>query len=188
MKKIYLMRHGQTLFNIMELNQGQCDSPLTEAGKQQALAAKKWYTDHHITFDSVYCSTAERACDTTELITSQPYTRLKGLKEIFLGTKEATTFDENPPYPYGDFFVKYGGEDLDEFTDRIHGTVKKIADEDQGDTILVVSHGMAIQRFLTAISYLKNVNEYLIIGNCGIIELTYDNDTFTVDQIINVEQ
>ena len=32
MKTIYLMRHGQTLFNVMKLNQGQCDSPLTEAG------------------------------------------------------------------------------------------------------------------------------------------------------------
>lgn len=186
MKTIYLMRHGQTLFNVMELNQGQCDSPLTETGKKQALAAKKWYTDHNITFDSVYCSTSERACDTTELITDQPYTRLKGLKEIFLGTKEATTFDENPNYPYGDFFVKYGGEDLNEFTERIYGTVKNISDTDQNDSILIVSHGMAIQRFLTAISYLKDVYEYMIIGNCGIIQLNYDNDQFTVEQIINV--
>ena len=32
MKKIYLMRHGETLFNTMDVNQGQCDSPLTENG------------------------------------------------------------------------------------------------------------------------------------------------------------
>lgn len=38
MKQIYLMRHGETLFNKMDINQGQCDSPLTEAGIAQAIA------------------------------------------------------------------------------------------------------------------------------------------------------
>lgn len=32
MKKLYLMRHGQTLFNQLGKIQGACDSPLTEAG------------------------------------------------------------------------------------------------------------------------------------------------------------
>ena len=40
MKTIFLMRHGETLFNVMDVNQGQCDSPLTENGINQALAAK----------------------------------------------------------------------------------------------------------------------------------------------------
>lgn len=31
-KTIYLMRHGETLFNVMDVNQGPCDSPLTENG------------------------------------------------------------------------------------------------------------------------------------------------------------
>ncbi len=42
MKTIYLMRHGQTLFNVMDVNQGQCDSPLTELGIQQAKNAGAW--------------------------------------------------------------------------------------------------------------------------------------------------
>lgn len=28
-KKLYLMRHGQTLFNLQNKIQGWCDSPLT---------------------------------------------------------------------------------------------------------------------------------------------------------------
>lgn len=39
MKTVYLVRHGETLFNVMEKNQGQCDSPLTEKGIRQAQAA-----------------------------------------------------------------------------------------------------------------------------------------------------
>ena len=31
-KTFYLMRHGQTLFNVRRKIQGACDSPLTEQG------------------------------------------------------------------------------------------------------------------------------------------------------------
>lgn len=34
-KKLYLMRHGQTLFNCQNKIQGWCDSPLTEEGIRQ---------------------------------------------------------------------------------------------------------------------------------------------------------
>ena len=52
----------------MDVNQGQCDSPLTENGINQALAAKEWFKNQKIHFDSVYSSTAERACDTAWLV------------------------------------------------------------------------------------------------------------------------
>ena len=33
MTRLYLMRHGQTLFNTLNRIQGWCDSPLTEKGR-----------------------------------------------------------------------------------------------------------------------------------------------------------
>lgn len=147
-EKIYLMRHGETLFNTMDVNQGQCDSPLTENGIRQAKAAKAWFDAHNVHFDAVYSSTSERACDTAEFVSGgMSYTRRKDLKEIFLGIKEASPIRENPTYPYGDYFVKYGGEDLDAFTERVYGAVKGIAEHAAGECILIVSHGMAIRRF-----------------------------------------
>lgn len=38
MKKLYLLRHGQTQFNAEKRLQGHCNSALTEKGKQQATA------------------------------------------------------------------------------------------------------------------------------------------------------
>ncbi|KTT85669.1 phosphoglycerate mutase, partial [Mammaliicoccus sciuri] len=35
-KKLYLMRHGQTLFNEKKKIQGASDSPLTQLGIEQA--------------------------------------------------------------------------------------------------------------------------------------------------------
>lgn len=41
MKKIlYLMRHGQTLFNLQHKIQGWCDAPLTPLGIKQAQMEK----------------------------------------------------------------------------------------------------------------------------------------------------
>ena len=184
MKTIYLMRHGRTLFNVMGLNQGMSDSPLTKEGIEEALKAKEWFIGNNVTFDSAYASPLKRACDTLELISDMPYQRYKGLEEIFIGTKEATPFKDNPPYPYGDFYVKYGGEDLDEFTKRVYNAVYEIAKNDKGNTILIVSHGMAIRRFLEAIDYHKDIKDGFL-GNCGIVKMNFDGTSFTVLDIIN---
>ena len=87
-KTLYLMRHVETLFNVRKKIQGWCDAPLTELGIKQAKVAGKYFKDHNITFDHAYSSTSERACDTLELVTDMPYTRLKGLKEWNFGVFE----------------------------------------------------------------------------------------------------
>ena len=40
-RKIYLFRHGETEWNVAGKMQGRLDSPLTERGRQQALAHGK---------------------------------------------------------------------------------------------------------------------------------------------------
>ncbi|MFU2164129.1 histidine phosphatase family protein [Streptococcus pluranimalium] len=182
MTQIYLMRHGQTLFNVMDINQGHCDSQLTASGIAQAKRAKEWFVSQGIRFDKVYTSSSERAMDTTELVTDLPYDKLKGLKEINLGTKEASPNSENPTYPYGDYFVKYGGESLEGFTTRFYETMLKIAQEAGDQTVLVVSHGMAIKRFFTAIAH---DHQDALLGNCAIVDLTYQDGQFQVNHIIN---
>ena len=42
-KTFYLMRHGQTLFNLRRKIQGACDSPLTELGIKQARTAGEYF-------------------------------------------------------------------------------------------------------------------------------------------------
>lgn len=41
-KTFYLMRHGQTLFNLKGKIQGACDSPLTELGIKQAQVVSEY--------------------------------------------------------------------------------------------------------------------------------------------------
>ena len=87
-KTLYLMRHGQTLFNVRRKVQGVCDSPLTQLGIDQAKVARRYFDDNKIEFDHAYSSTSERASDTLELVTEMQYKRLKGLKEWNFGVFE----------------------------------------------------------------------------------------------------
>ena len=45
MKEFYLMRHGQTRFNVQHRLQGVCDAPLTEVGIEQTMKGLKGLKD-----------------------------------------------------------------------------------------------------------------------------------------------
>jgi broad specificity phosphatase PhoE len=183
-KTLYLMRHGQTVFNVRRKVQGWCDSPLTELGIKQAETAANYFKEHNIVFDRAYSSTSERACDTLEIVTDIPYTRLKGLKEWNFGTFEGESEDLNPPLPYGDFFVTFGGEGQLEFQKRIADTCQKIMEEDN-EVVLAVSHGAACRNFMRVWEHTSSITQQERIGNCCILKFEYENKEFKLIEIIN---
>lgn len=185
MKKIlYLMRHGQTLFNVRRKIQGWCDAPLTELGIKQAEIASEYFKNNNITFDHAYSSTSERACDTLEIVTDIPYKRLKGLKEWNFGVFEGESEDLNPALPYGDFFAKFGGEKEKEFQKRIADTCQKIMEEDN-EIVLAVSHGAACRQFMRYWEHTSSIDQQERIGNCCILKFEYENKEFKLVEIIN---
>ena len=48
---LYLVRHGQTLFNRKKMISGWTDSPLTELGLEQALRAGAFLRHRGLVFD-----------------------------------------------------------------------------------------------------------------------------------------
>lgn len=185
MKKIYLIRHGQTLFNLQKKIQGFCDSPLTELGKNQALIARRHIEELNMSFDDAYCSTSERAVDTLELITDMPYTRVKNLREWNFGRLEAESEHLNPPLPYRDFFVQFGGEDEFNFRDRISNEIMKIVANSNGRNIIIVSHGAAIAQFYRVWENHSEVKRVGNIQNCSIFKYHFTDNSFILQEIIN---
>lgn len=184
-KDLYLMRHGQTLFNVRRKIQGWCDSPLTELGKQQALKAKEYLKD--ISFDHYYSSTSERCCDTIELIIGdQYYKRLKGLKERNFGMFEGESEDLNPHFDnfhYNDLFPHYGGEYTEDVQKRLRETLTEVIEKEDHQTVLAVSHAGACVSFLSTVT---DPQEVLSGGltNCCILHFTYENHDFKFVEII----
>lgn len=184
-KTLYLMRHGETLFNEQKKIQGWCDSPLTEKGQAQAREARKYFEKNQIELQSAYSSTSERACDTLELVTDLPYQRKKGLKEWNFGRMEAEHEYLNPPLPYKDFFVAYGGEEEIAFRNRMADTVMQIMKEEKNDTVLIVSHGAACRQFMRAWEHNTTVDLHARLKNCGILKFHFDGETFELLEIHN---
>lgn len=183
-KTLYLMRHGETLFNQLHKKQGWCDSPLTAKGIAQAKIAGAYFKQRGILFDTCYSSTSERACDTLELVTEQPYQRLKGLKEWYFGLFEGQDEVLNPKLPYGNFFVPYGGEGELEMRQRLNQTLSTVMAETAGKTILAVSHGAAIRGFMRVWEEYTTVPPTNRLPNCCIARFTYEDQKFVLEEMI----
>ena len=65
--RVFIVRHGQTEYNISHRWQGQLDIPLNEHGQLQAQRIADYLRDTH--FDAIYSSDMRRAYDTTTAIT-----------------------------------------------------------------------------------------------------------------------
>ena len=63
---LYIMRHGQTDWNLQHKLQGKTDIPLNDAGRAMAENARRKYRDIH--FDICYCSPLKRARETAEIL------------------------------------------------------------------------------------------------------------------------
>ena len=64
--KLYIVRHGQTEWNVLEKFQGQLNSPLTEAGIEKVRKTAEELKN--IVFSKVYTSQVGRTIGTAEII------------------------------------------------------------------------------------------------------------------------
>lgn len=188
MKLLYLARHGETMFNQQHRIQGWCDSPLTERGAAQAHELGRVLRDRGVAVDHAYCSTAERASDTLEIILSElgggregaggapsSYGRLKGLREMSYGRLEAQQdfLAENDPEACRSYYLPFGGESSDGVRDRMVATLTGIMLDPGARSVLVVGHGGANFNFLRAV---QDPTEVLGAGwgNCTTCVYAFD--------------
>ena len=189
MKTLYLTRHGETMFNRQHRIQGWCDSPLTEHGRAQAREMGAILREHGVNPDAAFCSTAERASDTLELLLSAlgtplTYERHKDLREMFYGDLEAQQdfLAENDPEACRTYYLQFGGESSDTVRDRMVATLTDIMRAPGHDCVLAVGHGGANFNFLRA------VTDPMPILNAGWGNLTtcvYTFDETKADELPN---
>ncbi|SET77552.1 probable phosphoglycerate mutase [Enterococcus malodoratus] len=187
-KKLFLMRHGETLFNQLKKIQGSCDSPLTERGIQQAQLARQYFQEKNIQFDQLYSSTQERASDTLEIITeSKNYQRLKELKEMGFGSFEGEQQflqPEGQEY-YDSFYLQFGGESMTLVQERMVKILHQIMAREDHQNVLAISHNGACVSFLQTI-WQGDPNDLIrAFPNCSIFVLTYENQQFQLEDIID---
>lgn len=200
MARLYLLRHGQTEFNLQGRVQGRCDAPLTATGVEQAHAAAAWIVAQQVHFDRLCTSPLGRALHTIELVRGDLIAAgqddvpeiepIDGLKERSYGPFEAGPASDVPCelWDPGEALVPYGGEGSQALRRRIVSTLTDIMQEVGPDAaVLATSHGSATLQFKKAWEHLAQCPQDVHLGNCCILIYDFDptTQTFTNLSITN---
>lgn len=145
---IYLIRHGQTVFNVQKRHQGWVDSDLTELGRQQAYRAGLTLLSLGVSPNcTVFTSPLGRAAETAQIISDTLRTRNQpvvdhDLKEIGMGSWEGKTEAEFNPEATQMSLFSPDGESIAAVSARLQRSIGRITRHSTGSRI-IVSHGVA---------------------------------------------
>jgi broad specificity phosphatase PhoE len=136
--RLYLLRHGETEWNVGGRIQGQLDIPLSAVGIEQALRWRPYFDE--IKLAAVYSSALSRTMQTALLATGRLPCIIPEFNERCFGELQGqvwphdleTVLDFCPP----------GGETREQLEDRVRMALESIvAEHDAMSEILIVCHG-----------------------------------------------
>ncbi|MDN6070411.1 MAG: histidine phosphatase family protein [Lactococcus plantarum] len=158
MLKIYLIRHGQTEWNLLKQMQGNMNSNLTYQGRTQAMALGNKLKS--IKFNKIYTSSITRAIETSNLIFPDKMIHASdSLGEIAMGEWEGKTYhkiEEKYPEEWYNFFnnpfnylPSTGGESFLQLENRLKNFINTEHMFSQDGVIAIVSHRITLRMFLS---------------------------------------
>ncbi|AMQ56565.1 histidine phosphatase family protein [Algoriphagus sanaruensis] len=198
-KKIYLVRHGQTDFNLQGVVQGSgIDAPINATGQAQAKAFFESY--HKVAFDQLYHTALIRTKQSIQgfIDLGIPTQALPELNEISWGDFEGTpmTPEEGEYYQHmlhqwqqGNLdYAIAGGESPNQVAERIRRGISKLL-QGPGETLLVCMHGRAMRIFLSLIleKDLKDMDQFEHHNLCLYLLNQQEDGSFVVEKFNDLE-
>lgn len=184
--KLYLIRHGQTEWNIEGKIQGRTDVPLNETGLYQAQLLSEAMRRHPVS--ALFSSPLRRAFQTAEIVARGqvlPVIPVEGLKEVDFGLWEGLTWEEIDQNFHEDF-IKWdknpaentptGGEPRKQCRERCREAVERILEESKGDAA-VVAHGGILVFVVDYLLRNQKERQEIIVKNASITTVDYDRET-----------
>lgn len=193
--EIYIVRHGQTIWNASNLLQGSADIELNEKGR--ALAGETGRNLEQTVFNKIYSSPLIRAYETACLIRGHrniPIIRDNRLQELNFGVNEGKNFkellaDTSDPFHY--FFEcpslyrpPEKGETFEHICDRAAEFMREVVEPQAGELerIMIVAHG-AMNKALMCHVKQHGIEQYWSGGlqkNCNVIIVKLDENGYHV--------
>lgn len=183
-KKAYVVRHGQTEFNVEKRCQGWKDSPLTQKGRNQAWQVHEYFLQHGIYFDHAYSSDLQRAIDTMLIIVhgeNVPCFTTPALREMSFGKYDGWKHHDIPNVDRDMFFKSVGGETAEEAIVRAYRAIVQIMSKEGNDQVLFVSHGIPVSGLFHSLPRKEGIEEIHDFRN-GCI-LVYEVDGYDMELI-----
>lgn len=198
-KKIYLIRHGETDYNLKGIVQGSgVDASLNDTGRKQAELFFQKYKA--IPFKKIYTSALRRTVETVQqfLDLGIPWEKHTGLNEISWGDRDGKIVNGQDSEYYqmvvdewkrGNSHLKIaGGESPAEVEARILKVMDVIVSRPEEDVILVCMHGRAMRILLASLLHqdLKCMDDFQHHNVCLYV-LNYGPEGFKLDKYNDTE-
>ncbi len=196
--EIWLIRHGETEWNVQQRFQGHSDSPLTPTGVLQAEAVAERM--RHEEFDQFYCSDLKRTQDTAQAVvrtTGKSFQTDPRIREKNLGVFEGMTVPEiKEQYLdlYIDFktqgarFVVPEGESTQQLQDRAMACLEALHEQHPGERIVCVTHGGTIRAILKhTLGLSLDSPTRFTINNTSVHQLIRKGDFWVVQRMCDTE-
>lgn len=154
--QFWLIRHGETDWNVEQRLQGWRDIPLNEVGKKQAQSIRHFLDSQALEFDAILSSDLQRAVQTAQIIfpeTTPPLIQYPQLRERNYDIYEGEPWKKllqlvDQPAPEINLrdpnLLIPNGESLIDFHDRIVHIFNTIAKERPNQCLAVIAHGGVI--------------------------------------------
>ena len=195
MTHLIITRHGYSEYNKTRMYTGQVDVALTDLGLRQAAKTAEYVAETY-KIDAIYSSDLKRAMSTAIPLSEKlgiPVIKEPLIKEIYGGLWENKLMPEIDKLYHEDYQLYKttiglarctGGESLAELQARALEGMKKIAEENDGKTVFVATHGGVL---LTLASTwmglpLEKMHETPPATNSSITEVIYENGEFKIEK------
>lgn len=193
---IYIVRHGESKHNKAGIWQGLLDGELSEKGIEQAKKLSNKLENKN--FDAIYSSKLKRAMKTADIIAEKHNLKVKryeefnecrvelwngySINDVF--TKFSKEFEE---WSKNSWAVIDGVESLGNLQKRVVERFLKIVKNHKNeDTILIVSHGLALRTIILWILEMP-LNKYrkIHLYNTSLTKIKYENEKFSIEYLNN---
>ena len=192
MKKIIIVRHGQTNANMEGRTQGQINTPLNDIGVEQARKTGE-FIKNNFSISEAWSSDLLRTQTTAENIFKN-FKTTKLIREMSFGDWENNLFEDlaknsaelvNEYINATDKFKAPNGESFQNLFDRASEFIKLLNFENNNE-VLVVSHGGFMRVLITFLLDLprKNLLNFQF-ENCSITEIIVKNNNLNNSNIKN---
>lgn len=192
--EIYLVRHGETEWNVEGRLQGWLDSKLTNRGQVQVEFLRSQLQVEE--FHAIYSSPSGRAVETAQILVGNKIKILQDarLQEIHLGSWQGRLIKDI----LKDDFVRFeaynkkpasylpdGGESFQQVGNRMFEFINECARIYRDNRILVVTHAVAIRSLLIKSLGLpvQNIWEIGEIDGASVTKLVVENNQINVEYV-----
>lgn len=197
---LYLIRHGETDWNLNGRWQGHVDVPLNSVGYKQAGLLAQRLRAEGVHIDVIYSSDLARAYQTAWALSEavgKPVELLPALREIDLGTWGGLTRDEiRERYPVefalleqGQDIPRGGAENLAMLRKRVVEVTEALIGQHSGETLALVTHGGPIRMLLAHAADEPDANRmpFHHIGNTSISVVQRNPDGWEIVRVNDMQ-